>query len=60
MPQPETPEYHDTFEVSLSAILLGGSITIAIGDTLFGCIAIDNRDTFRQYHCIDRGICFEE
>jgi len=37
----------DTFEVSLSlsAILLGGSIAIAIGDTFFGCIAIDYRDT---------------
>jgi hypothetical protein len=41
----------DTFEVSLSvlAILLDGSITIAIGNTFFGCIAIDYRDTFRQY-----------
>jgi hypothetical protein len=41
----------DTFEVSLSlsAILLGGSIAIAIGDTFFDCIAIDYRDTFRQY-----------
>ena len=41
----------DTFEVSLSlsAILLGGSIAIAIGDTFFGCIAIDYRDTFREY-----------
>jgi hypothetical protein len=25
------------------------SIAIAIGDTFFGCIAIDYRDTFRQY-----------
>ena len=39
----------DTFEVSLSVILLGGSIAIAIGDTFFGCIAIDYRDTFREY-----------
>jgi hypothetical protein len=38
----------DTLEVflSLSAILLGRSI--AMGDTFFGCIAIDYRDTFRQ------------
>jgi hypothetical protein len=39
----------DTFEVSLSAMLLDVSIAIAIGDTFFGCIAIDYRDTFRQY-----------
>ena len=37
-------------EVSLSpAILFQISIAIAIGDTCFGCIAIDYRDTFRQY-----------
>jgi len=35
----------DTIEVS---ILLGKSI--AIGDTFLGCIAIDYRDTLRQYH----------
>jgi hypothetical protein len=37
----------DTFEVSLSAILL--DVSIAIGDTFFDCIAIDYRDTFREY-----------
>jgi hypothetical protein len=37
----------DTFEVWLLAILSGGSI--AIGDTFFGCIANDYRDTFRHY-----------
>jgi hypothetical protein len=47
MQLPETPEYRDTFELSLSAILLSGRI--AIGDTFFGCIAIDYRDTLRQY-----------
>jgi len=41
----------DTFEVSLSqsVILLGGSIAIAVGDTFFGCITIDYRDTSREF-----------
>jgi hypothetical protein len=32
-------------DTSLSAILLGGSIAIAVGDTFFDSIAIDYRDT---------------
>jgi hypothetical protein len=59
-PLPETPEYRDTFEVSLSmsAILLGWSI--AIGDTFFGCITIDYRDTFRQYIANNPGFLASE
>jgi hypothetical protein len=36
----------NTFEVSLSAILIDESIAVAIGDTFYGCIAIDYSDTF--------------
>ena len=38
----------DTFEVSVSVspILLRGSIAIGIGDTFFGCIGIDYRRYF--------------
>jgi hypothetical protein len=40
----------NTFEVllSVSAILLCENIDIGIGDTFFGIIAIDYRETFRQ------------
>jgi hypothetical protein len=38
----ETPGYRDTFDFLKYRY-------IAIGDTFFGCIAIDYRDTFRQY-----------
>jgi hypothetical protein len=45
----DTDTIGDTFEVSLSvsAILLCENIDIEIGDTFFGVIAIDYRDTIQ-------------